>query len=422
MSGLEVIGVVISAVPIVTGFVKHFGSPRNAPRQVDRLSRMLAELRDERLLLAAMPAEQRHIHDMINRCTDVLERETGAPGTSQPNKIANRAFKFFWPAEAEKRLKEYNDELDRELDRLQRRVDRYRPPAAEGGLLPSAHTPHQLAIPRGSIWFEDEDLDDRSVSFLQAHDITIENTAGFTVYRCFSLYHFASVADRESFLVNVRERQLLGRFLVDKISARGELVAQQKVVRLWNKVTTAVGAREVIKTTVAFIGRDGKPYEKGLGEFRRSASLPKESRVELVEVASGMKLTLEFRRAGKGTTEKEKKGLFGGRRGSTASSLVEAAPGKTSDAAQFKKIFEANHPSTAGFSPLVLGSVGNPFDPDLGSITGEPLADSHAESALPALSPSTSRAPTLSSISIPSGSFYSAVEEVSPKSSPVGGG
>lgn len=218
--------------------------------------------------------------------------------------------------------------------------------------------------------------------------------------------------------MNVRERQLLGRFLVDKISTRGELVAQQKVVRLWKKVTTAVGVREVIKTTVAFIGRDGKPYEKGLGEFRRSASLLKDNRVELVEVASGTKLTLEFRRAGKGPAEKEKRGLFGGRRGSTASSLREASSGKTSDAALFRKIFEDNHPSTAGFSPLVLGSVGNPFNPYLGSVTGE----SHAESALPALSPSTSRAPTLSSISIPSGSFYSAVEGVSPKSSVVEGG
>jgi hypothetical protein len=116
MSGFEVIGVIISAIPIVTKVVKHFGTQRNAPRQVERLSRMLAELQDERLLQAAMPAEQKHIHDMVNRCTDLLEKETTTTG------LKGRAWKFFWSADAESRLKEHNDELDRELDRLQRRV------------------------------------------------------------------------------------------------------------------------------------------------------------------------------------------------------------------------------------------------------------------------------------------------------------
>jgi hypothetical protein len=116
MSGLEAIGLVISAIPIVTRVVKHFGTQRNAPRQVERLSRILAELKDERLLQAAMPAEQKHIHDMVNRCTDVLEKENATTGQK------GRTWNFFWSTEAENRLKEHNDELERELDRLQHRV------------------------------------------------------------------------------------------------------------------------------------------------------------------------------------------------------------------------------------------------------------------------------------------------------------
>jgi predicted transcriptional regulator len=120
MSGFEIAGIIVSAIPIVTRVVNHFGSPRNAPRQVERLSRMLAELQDERFSQAAMPTEQKHIHDMVNRCTDILERET----TSQKGRV----WKFFWSAEAEKLLKEHNDELERELDRLLRRVQMYPSP------------------------------------------------------------------------------------------------------------------------------------------------------------------------------------------------------------------------------------------------------------------------------------------------------
>ncbi len=118
MSGFEVIGVVVSAVTIVTKVVKHFGTPRNAPRQVERLSRMLSELQDERLLQAAKPPERKHISEMINRCTDLLDREASTGQRS-------RAWKFFWSTDAENLLKEHNDELDRELDRLQRRVHMY---------------------------------------------------------------------------------------------------------------------------------------------------------------------------------------------------------------------------------------------------------------------------------------------------------
>lgn len=116
MSGIEVIGVILSVIPVVTRLVKHFGTERNAPRQVERLSRMLEELQDERLWQSAMPTEQKHMQRMLDRCTKLMDKEMAAGQRS-------RAWKFFWSAEAESRLKEHNDELDRELDRLQRRVE-----------------------------------------------------------------------------------------------------------------------------------------------------------------------------------------------------------------------------------------------------------------------------------------------------------
>jgi hypothetical protein len=119
MSGFEVIGVIVGAIPVVTKLVKHFGTERNAPRQVERLARMLEELQDERLLESAMPKEQKHIRQMLDRCTDLMDKEMATGQRS-------RAWKFFWSAEAESRLKEHNDELAGELDRLQRRVHMFR--------------------------------------------------------------------------------------------------------------------------------------------------------------------------------------------------------------------------------------------------------------------------------------------------------
>jgi hypothetical protein len=114
MSGIEAIGIIVSAIPIVTRVVKHFGTPRNAPRQVERLSRILSELQDERLVQAAMPEEQKTIANLLNRCTDLFERETTGH--------KSRTWKFFWSLDAEKQLKEHNDEIELELDRIQRRV------------------------------------------------------------------------------------------------------------------------------------------------------------------------------------------------------------------------------------------------------------------------------------------------------------
>jgi hypothetical protein len=251
------------------------------------------------------------------------------------------------------------------------------------------------AVPRGKIWFEDEDMDDRSVSFLEPHDITVQNAEGYKVYRAYSLYEFSAVEHREQFLVHARERQLLGRYFADKIWDKGELVAQQKVIRLWKKTAS----RESQRTTLAFIGRDEKPYERPLVDFRRSPTL-RGDKVELVDLGAGGKMTLEFRPPPKQKPPKKWKLGSSKSKGSTPPTTPEGGT-TLSDAALFKAAFEANHPSTSTWAPLTLSPAG--FEPpDFKDFT--PRA-SMPSPLLPELVPSTSRAPTLSTISVQSAAF-----------------
>ncbi len=237
-------------------------------------------------------------------------------------------------------------------------------------------------------------MDDLSVSFLEPHDITVQNAEGFKVYRAFTCYAFAKVEQREQFLIHARERELLGRYFADRIWERGELIAQQKVVRLWKKTIS----KESQKTTLAFIGRDEKPYERPLVDFRRSPMV-RDNRVELIDVVSGMKTTVEFRKPPK--APKGKWGVFSSRKNSSASSITA----NESDAARFKAHFEANHPATSTFSPLTLGRPPDKLDPDFQSVTG-------LSPPMPGLTPSSSNAPTLSTLSIPPASISSLPDDL----------
>lgn len=273
---------------------------------------------------------------------------------------------------------------------------------------PFVYANDACVVPRGNIWFEDEDLGDLSVSFLEAHDITVENEEGYKVYRAYSVYAFSTVEHREQFLVHVRERQLLGRFLAEKVWEKGDLIAQQKVVRLWKK--TAPSPKEMPKITLSFIGRDEKPYERSLGEFHRKPAV-RGNRVDLIDAASKSKTTLEFSPSPKQL--KRKWGMFGsGSKSSTSSSTTETegGAGLEPDAARFAAAFEAHHPSTLPAPKLTLSpAFSERFSPDL---TERPSP------GLPALTPSTSRAPTLSTISIPSAYVSLPADDspVSPKS------
>ena len=118
MSGVECFGAIAAAIGLLTPVIKAFGTRRNAPRQVERLRRMLEDFQDEELLAAAKPKEQRRIHAMINKCTDLLEHHS-------PRGQSNRPWSFFWPVAVEEQLKLHNDEISEELSRLQGRVHRY---------------------------------------------------------------------------------------------------------------------------------------------------------------------------------------------------------------------------------------------------------------------------------------------------------
>lgn len=109
----------IAAAGRLTGVVFGvFGTRRNAPRQVQRLRRMLEELKDQDLIAAAQESEQMAIAEMINRCTDLLERY--AP----EEQAATRLRPFVWPAKAENELSIKNDEIGDEIQRLHTRITR----------------------------------------------------------------------------------------------------------------------------------------------------------------------------------------------------------------------------------------------------------------------------------------------------------
>jgi hypothetical protein len=137
MSGIEIFGVVAAAVGLTSALFKAFGTRKNAPRQVDRLRKMLDELRDPRLIEAADGPELTRIADMVNRCTDLLQQHGppdasaggggGGPGSGiggRRGTLFNKPMKFHWPADVEEMLKVQNDEMDQELTRLTTRVYR----------------------------------------------------------------------------------------------------------------------------------------------------------------------------------------------------------------------------------------------------------------------------------------------------------
>src|SRR5690348_6710993 len=99
--------------------------------------------------------------------------------------------------------------------------------------LPPIYFTANFPVPRGCIRFEDDDLADKAVSFLDAHDITVHNSEGYKVYRLHAIYQFVTVPQREDFLVQVRERELLGRYFAETVTQRKSIIAQHKVVRIW---------------------------------------------------------------------------------------------------------------------------------------------------------------------------------------------
>ena len=118
MSGLEVIGAVTTALAVISKLTQWFKSRRNNPIQVQRLERMLDELSDRRLIAIASDEELRSIARLVEACTEVLAEQESKYRT-------NRLSTFFFPADAEAKLKEQNDVIAEDLTRLYARVRIY---------------------------------------------------------------------------------------------------------------------------------------------------------------------------------------------------------------------------------------------------------------------------------------------------------
>ena len=119
MSGLEIFGAIATALGVTHKIITWFGTRRNAPRQVQRLERMLHELDDPRLLGRASAQERADIKRLVDTCTRLMR---DAQDPAQGGSRSGRLYRFIFPAEAEARLKGHNDEISEELGRLWQRV------------------------------------------------------------------------------------------------------------------------------------------------------------------------------------------------------------------------------------------------------------------------------------------------------------
>lgn len=123
MSGLEILGGIAAAASIakvVASFIHNFGTRQNAPQQVKRLERILEDLKnDAHLIESASGRERERLWELVlvaeQTLNDHIEKAQARP---------NRLLRFFWPEDAEDRLKSVNDELQNELVVLGLRVDR----------------------------------------------------------------------------------------------------------------------------------------------------------------------------------------------------------------------------------------------------------------------------------------------------------
>ena len=184
----------------------------------------------------------------------------------------------------------------------------------------------------------------------------MKNTEGYKVYKAHTTYNFNTVPEREQFLVQVRERTLLGTFFVIQVRHRDLIVAQDKVVRFWKKSGENIPfSNHRADITVSFLGRQEVQYELSLKDFHRSPTVEKGNKVVLISRADGRKTEFVFKPPDKKkeVSRRRSRLMIGLRR----QSMSEEEPRdsaqprqEASDAERFKALFEMNHPLT---SPLV---------------------------------------------------------------------
>ncbi|KAK4206751.1 hypothetical protein QBC37DRAFT_300142 [Rhypophila decipiens] len=216
-------------------------------------------------------------------------------------------------------------------------------------------------IPRSCLRFEDDNLSDKQVHFLDAHPITVvQKGKGHEVYFLHAKYEFDSVAHREDFIARMLERELLDRFYAEEILYRGKLHAQGKVVRLWRKREEK--ASEHIVTKLTYLAREERQWEWDLDRFGRRVEVDENAgRVTLAEVDSSGPanlVLLKFTPPPK-TRKQSAPIMTDDKRPSSITTSGEGSGGNTtsgeskSDAERFGDIWKAYHPlSTPQFKPL----------------------------------------------------------------------
>lgn len=179
------------------------------------------------------------------------------------------------------------------------------------------------------------------MSFLDAHEITIESSEGYSVFHTHAEYQFRTVDARDEFLIMVRERDMLGRFFAKSVrKSSGEILAQQQIVRIWRKTADREAGILTPKLTVSFLGRNGAQYELPMNDFFRKPDLDG-NKVSLVHRTDGSRTNFEFEDSAK-------------RRKSFSKWIhrpTKPPPEPTpTDAVLFMKRFEELHPVTYTFS------------------------------------------------------------------------
>lgn len=216
-----------------------------------------------------------------------------------------------------------------------------------------------MPVPRGTVRFEDNSLDDRSVVFLDAHDITIQDAKGYRINRVHAEYQFESTEAREMFLLKVRERELLGRYFARAVIwQNGKVITQEKVIRIWKKVFDASGGispaprpggpRE--RVTVSFLGRTQQYFELPLGDFKRNPMQdgPGNNRITIERLSDSRGIVFEF------DPPKHRRSSSFMRK--IAISSPPRTP-RTGEAEAFKATFMEYHPATSTFMPLPSPAV-----------------------------------------------------------------
>ncbi|KAM7210579.1 hypothetical protein V8F06_014038 [Rhypophila decipiens] len=254
-------------------------------------------------------------------------------------------------------------------------------------------------IPRSCLRFEDDNLSDKQVHFLDAHPITVvQKGKGHEVYFLHAKYEFDSVAHREDFIARMLERDLLGRFYAEEILYRGKLHAQGKVVRLWRKREEK--ASEHIVTKLTYLAREERQWEWDLDRFGRRVEVDEHAgRVTLAEVDSSGPanlVVLKFTPPPK-TRKQSAPIMTDDKRHSSITTSSEGSGSNTtsseikSDAERFRDIWKVYHPSsTPRLKPLPPIVTSTPMELGWGTGRGLGVVSVTATARSPSTSPGAS--------------------------------